>query len=167
MRCIMKKLLIFLVLIMPIIAFAQQKAIQSLTFCGVPFGIPTEEFKQKVDAQKTDDGKLSAWGFDEINYNVNLYTGADIAYSVEVRFGSSEQYKGAFAENNLLGSMCAKYGEFQEYRNRDNDLRKVWFLKNGLITMSYSNIQGKTSYVITIIDYAAIKKAGSTLQQIL
>lgn len=162
----MKKLFLLLALIMPMITFAQQKAIQSLTFCGVPFGIPTEEFKQKIDAKKTD-GKLSAWGFDDINYNVNLYTGADIAYSVEVRFGSSEQYKGAFAENNLLGSMCAKYGEFQEYRNRDNELRKVWFLKNGLITMSYSTFQGQTSYVVTIIDYAAIKKAGATLQQIL
>ena len=155
-----------LALIVPILAWGQQRAPQGLTFYGVPFGIPTEEFQQKVDSKKVN-GEISSWGFNSIHYNVNVYLSADLAYSVEVRFGSKDKYKGGFAENIMLASLCAKFGEFKEYRNRENEIRKIWFLKNGLVTMSYSTYGDNTSYVVTIIDYASLKKVGKTIQDIL
>lgn len=146
---------------------AQQKVPTSLTFCGVPLGLPTEDFKAKVDSKKVDGKLQGTSNLDEVIFNVNTSGQSDIAYMVEVQLRSNKPYVGGFSENLIIGSLCAKYGDFSEYRNREGELRKIWFLKNGIITMHYSTFQGQVGYVVNIIDYGAIKKSFGSLEKIL
>lgn len=163
----MKKILLVLAMIMPIIALAQQKAPTSLTFCGIPLGLSTDDFKAKVDSKKVD-GKLPCIStLDDVIYNVNTSGQSDYAYMVEVQIRSSRPYVGGFSENIIIGSLCAKYGDFSEYRNREGELRKIWFLKNGIVTMHYSTLQGQVGYVVNIIDYGALKKSFGSLEKVL
>lgn len=91
----MKKILAILLIIIPFAVFAQttksSTSRKGMTFCGVPFGISVDEFKNRACTQELRDSLAKMVGAEECviynpNLNVGLVKGVNIAYGVSLSF---------------------------------------------------------------------------------
>lgn len=158
---IYEKLIALVLLLLPMIVGAQTKtnATKTISFCGVPFGISVEEFKQKACTDELHDSLANLVGAKKCiiapNVNIPRSTRFRTVCSLEISFGDDYGVWVLTGYDLLRNMLCAKYGQYQESENHNNGKQKlIWQLPYGEISLR----RGKEDAVISYYDYSALKK---------
>lgn len=158
-------------MLIPLFVEAQTKttASKTMSFCGVPFGISVEEFKQKACTDVLRDSLANLVGAKKCaiyapNVNIPRSTRFKTVCSLEVSFGDDYGVWVLTGYDLLRNILCAKYGQYQESEDHNNGRQELkWVLPYGEISLR----RGKEDAVISYYDYSALKKELSGLFKML
>lgn len=165
----MKKFSILLALILCCgMASAQtiSNSAKIMSFCGVPFGIDTEEFDRRVETIELRDSIARMVGAEKCSIkksNVTLRVKPKIACTLEVTIGDKYGIWVLSGLDLLKNMLTIKYGNYQEFTDYDGRKMYVWKLSYGEVSLYRSSEEA----VIHYFDYNALKKAFPSLLKML
>lgn len=138
------------------------KTTNSLSFCGVPFGIDAEEFDKRTDG--IEDSIIQMVGAEKVrvckaNLNMPYKARPKIACTLEVSIGDTYGYWILEGFDLLKNMLAIKYGKYQEFTDVKGRKMYVWRLPYGEVSLHRSD----ENAIIHYCDYNAIKKAFPSL----
>uniref|UniRef100_UPI004056BDEF hypothetical protein n=1 Tax=Alistipes sp. TaxID=1872444 RepID=UPI004056BDEF len=165
----MKKICILLALIL-CCGFVQAQTISNsakiMSFCGVPFGIDSEEFDRRAGSVELRDSIALMVGADNcriMKSNVTLRVKPKIACTLEVTIGDKYGVWVLYGLDLLKNMLKIKYGDYQEFTDYQGRKMYVWKLSYGEVSLYRSDEDA----VIHYYDYNALKKAFPSLLKML